>query len=143
MNKKIERAVSINASPAKVWEYLTNPNFMKKWMGEPEMNIEVITDWIVGNRILIRGFHHVHFENRGTVLQFGPQKSIQYSHLSSISHIPDVKENHSMITFILSPIESDTLLEIQVENFPTESIYKHLDFYWQGTANVLKHLIEQ
>lgn len=143
MTKKVERTVSINTSPSKLWEYLTEPNLMIKWMGEPEMNIDVTTDWIVGNPILIKGFHHVNFENKGTVLQFDPQNMIRYSHLSSISRLPDIDKNHSIITFTIEPQERKTLLKIQVENFPTESVYKHFDFYWQGTTNVLKDLIEQ
>jgi len=143
MTNKIEKTISINALPFEVWEYLTDLNLMKKWMGEPEMKIEVITDWGLGNPILIKGYHHLNFENRGTVLQFDTNKTIQYSHLSSISYLPDTIENHSIITFILTPHEKQTLLTITVENFPTESIYKHFDFYWQGTLIVLKNFIEQ
>jgi uncharacterized protein YndB with AHSA1/START domain len=143
MSKKVERTVSINAPASKVWEYLTNPHLMKQWMGEPEMNLEITTDWVVGKPILIKGFHHVNFENKGTILQYDPLKIIQYSHLSSISRLPDIQDNYSIITFTITPFNEMTLLEIHVENFPTESIYKHLDFYWQGTANALKYLIEQ
>jgi uncharacterized protein YndB with AHSA1/START domain len=142
MTRKVERTVSINTSPSKVWDYLTIPGLMRKWMGEPEMNIEVTTNWIVGSPILIKGFHHVNFENRGTVLQFAAQKVIQYSHLSSMSRLPDKEENYSIITFDLSPADAQTLLKIQIENFPTDSIYKHLDFYWQGTASILKNVLE-
>lgn len=143
MTRKVERIVSIDASPSKVWKYLISPGLMKKWMGDAEMNIEVTTDWIVGNSIIIKGFHHVNFENKGTVLQFIPLQIIKYSHLSSISCLPDTIENHSVITFLIAQKENKTLLEIHVENFPTESVYKHLDFYWQGTASILKNLIEQ
>lgn len=143
MSKKVKTTVLIDASPSEVWKYLTTPGLMQKWMGEPEMNIEVITDWTVGNSILINGFHHVEFENKGTILQFNFQKIIQYTHLSTISRLPDTKENYSIVTILIAPAEKGTGIGIQVENFPTESIYKHLDFYWQGTANILKHLIEQ
>jgi hypothetical protein len=60
-----------------------------------------------------------------------------------MSRLPDKKEKYSIITFVLSPAARRTLLEIQVENFPTPAIYKHLEFYWQGTAGILKNLIEQ
>lgn len=135
MTRKVEKRVSIDTPPSRVWEYLTKPDLMKERMGEPEMNIEVTTDWTVGNPILIKGFHHVNFENKGTVLQFDAEHIIQYSQLSSISRLPDIKENYSIITFTIVPKERKTLLEIRVENFPTESIYKHMDFYWWGTAN--------
>jgi hypothetical protein len=32
---------------------------------------------------------------------------------------------------------------VRVENFPTETIYKHLDFYWQGTLPIIKQGVEQ
>lgn len=143
MFRKVERTISINAPLSKVWEYLTVPHLMKKWMGEPEMHLEVSTDWVVGNPILIKGFHHINFENKGTVLQFDPQKVIQYSHLSSVSRLPDIKENYSILTFLLIHNSKQTLLTIKIKNFPTETIYKHLNFYWQGTAVVLKNVIEQ
>lgn len=38
-------------------------------IGEPEMGIEIITNWQVGSPIVIKGFHHKKFENKGTVLQ--------------------------------------------------------------------------
>ena len=143
MLEKVERTISINAPHAKVWEYLTDPNLMKKWMGDHEMNIEISTDWVVGNPVLIKGFHHVNFENKGIVLQFDPQKMIQYTHLSSISRLTDRNENYCIITFLLKADKEYTLLTIRIENFPTESIYKHMNFYWQGTATVLKNFIEQ
>lgn len=143
MANKVERVISIDRTPSQVWEYLTNPILMKEWMGEPEMNVEVITNWKIGNPILIKGFHNGNFENKGTVLQFDFPRIIQYSHLSSTSRLPDNKENYSIITFMLTPNDRNTLLELQIENFPTESIHRHLNFYWQGTASILKTFIEQ
>ncbi len=107
------------------------------------MDIEVLTDWVVGEPILIKGLHHTRFENKGTVLQFKPVKIIQYNHLSSVSQLPDEKENYSTLTFLLTPDKERTILKLEIENFPTESIYKHLEFYWQGTIFILKTLIEE
>ena len=143
MTQKVERTVLLDRPPSEVWKYLTEPSLMRNWMGEPEMNIEVITDWIVGNPILVKGFHHINFVNKGAILQFDPERIIQYSYLSSMSRLSDRTENYSIITFIMSPSVKGTLLEIQVENFPTNLIYRHLDFYWQGTATLLKNLIGQ
>lgn len=143
MNKKVERSVLINASASKVWACLTDPNLMKEWMGEPGMHLEISTNWIVGTPISIKGFHHAYFENKGTIMQFDPQKIIQYSHWSSLSHLPDTKENYTNITFLLSPDEEKILLKVRIENFPTASIYQHLNFYWRGTMKVLKDIAER
>ena len=143
MDKWIEKEFLINSLVSTTWEYLTSPQLMRKWMAEPQMNVEVITDWVVGNPILIKGFHHTKFENKGKVLQFEPYKIIQYSHLSSISRLPDTIENCALIALLLTPMENKTLLSLKIENFPTESIYKHMDFYWNGTMAILKKCIEQ
>jgi uncharacterized protein YndB with AHSA1/START domain len=138
----IEKTVAINAPVSVVWNYLTDPDLMKKWMGEPEMKIEIITDWKVGSPIIVKGFHHVYFENKGTVLQFEPDKLLRYSHLSSVSRLPDAVENYSVFTFILNSNQEQTLLTLKAENFPTETIFKHLDLYWKVTIEIIKHKIE-
>lgn len=143
MPQKTEITIQIEAPPSIIWKNLTNPNLMKNWMGEPEMQIEIHTDWVIGNPIIITGFHHGQFENKGTVLQFAPQKILQYSHLSSISRLPNTAENYSIITFLLTPNEEQTVLTVKVENCPTEIIFKHLDFYWRGTIALIKKHIEQ
>ena len=131
-------------SPAStVWKTLTDTDLMKQWMSEPEMNIEIQTDWSVGGSILISGFHHVQFENKGTVLQFEPDKILSYTHLNSVSRLPDIPESYTTIEFILTPVEKQTSLSVTLSNFPTETIFKHLDFYWRTTIELIKNTIEK
>lgn len=61
---------------------------MAQWTGEPELKIEIVTNWCVGGAFIIKGFHHSKFENRGEVIQFNPYRIIQYTQLSSISRLP-------------------------------------------------------
>ena len=143
MTQQINKAIIIKAPPATVWNTLTNPELMKDWMGESELELEIITDWKVGNPLIIKGFHHIHFENKGTVLQFEPNKVLQYNYLSSLSQLPDKPENYSIIRFRLAPAEDHTLLTLTISNFPTETIFKHVDFYWRATIEILKKLIEE
>src|SRR4030095_12807143 len=104
MSKIVSKTILINAPTLKVWETLTNPELMKKWISETEINI--ITDWKVGNPIIMRGsLHRINFENKGIVLQFEPEKILQYNHLSSLSRLPDKPENYSIIEFRLAPIK--------------------------------------
>jgi len=140
--KLATKAININASPSKVWEALTNPDLMKKWMSETE--IDIITDWKVRSPIVIRGnLHGIKFKNNGTVLQFEPEKILRYNHLSSLSRLPDKLENYSVVEFILAPAENQTVLTLTLSIFPTETIYKHLVFYWNVTLEILKRLIEK
>ena|ERR1051325_1362687 len=139
--KIVSKTVRINAPTSKVWEALTDPDLMKKWMSETE--IHIFTDWKVGNPFVIRGrLHGINFENWGTVLQFEPENTLQYSHLSSLSRLPDQLENYSILEFRLAPVHPETSLTLTASNFPTESIYKHFAFYWNVTLEILKRLIE-
>ena len=135
--------VMIQASPAIVWKFLTTPGLMVQWMGEPEMELNIITDWEVGGSFIVKGFHHIKFENRGTILQFEPGSVLKYDHLSSISRLPDVPENHTIICFRLTPVGKQTLLTLTLSHFPTETVLKHLTFYWKSTIEVLKARVER
>lgn len=110
----------------------------------PDIELHIITDWKVGNPMTIRGtLNRKDFENRGTVLQFEPETSLRYSHLSSISRLPDRPESYSIVEFRLQPMDNQTTLALTLSNFPTVSIYKHLTFYWNVALEVLKKVIEE
>jgi uncharacterized protein YndB with AHSA1/START domain len=143
MTQRIEKTVTINAPASAVWDALTLPHIMKQWMAEPDVHVDIVTDWNVGGPISIRGvLSRVPFENRGTVLQWEPMRLLRYSHLSSLSRLPDRPENYSIFEFRLTPLDERTSLVLTIENFPTEVILRHLDFYWRTTVEVLKKMIE-
>ena len=138
------KTVEIDAPAFKVWDALTQPELMKKWMVDAETEINILTDWTVGTSIIMRGkMHRIKFENRGRVLQFEREQLLQYSHLSSLSRLPDETSNYSIIEFRLTPVEDRTNLTLTLSNFPTEAILKHLVFYWNVTLEILKKMIEE
>ncbi|TSJ42334.1 SRPBCC family protein [Fluviicola chungangensis] len=134
----IEKSILIEASLETVWSYLTDPKRMKEWMGDEAMEIDIISDWKIGGSFVIRGFHHVPFENRGTILQFDPEKVFQYEFLSSLSNLEDLPENYTTISFCLKAKGDQTELRVEASNFPTFEIYKHWEFYWNGTLEIIK-----
>lgn len=140
--KRFYKVVYINAPAFRVWQTLTTPELMKKWM-MPDIELHIITDWNTGSPIITRGFMNgKHFENKGIVLKFEPEKTLAYSHWSSISRLPDQPQSYTLIEFELQPTDNGTQLAVTLSNFPTESIYKHLAFYWNVTLEVLKRMIE-
>jgi uncharacterized protein YndB with AHSA1/START domain len=143
MTDKFSTTVVINAHPAKVWTTLTNPAQMAHWMGAPEMEIKVATDWQVNSPILIQGFLHVRFEIKGIVLQHEKEHKLSYSHFSSISRLPDLPENYSILEFVLTPADGKTSLTLHIENFPTDVIRKHLEFYWRTTIIGIRKMVEE
>jgi uncharacterized protein YndB with AHSA1/START domain len=143
MTDKFSNTVTINSEPAGVWNTLTDPGQMKEWMGEPELEIEVHTDWKINSPILIKGFHHIKFVAKGTILQYDKEKVLSYSQLSSISRLADIPENYTILEFVLTPVDKQTRLTISLENFPTETIRKHLEFYWRTTIMTIKTEVEK
>jgi uncharacterized protein YndB with AHSA1/START domain len=141
-DKIAEKTVQIDAPALRVWEAMTNPHLMQKWMAETD--IDIFTDWKVGNPIIIQGkLHRIKFQNKGTVLQFEPGRILRYSHLSSLSRLADEPQNYSIFEFLLVPMSEQTNLTLTLHNFPTESILKHLVFYWNVTLEILKKAVEE
>lgn len=143
ITKIIVLTTTINAAPSSVWEALINPARIRQWMAEPEMEFEMITNWKVGTPIIIRGYHHTPFENKGIVLQFETNKVLTYNYLSSLSRLPDKPENYTTVEFQLSAPDNQTSLTVTLSNFPTEAIFKHVDFYWKTTIQIMKTVIER
>lgn len=142
MEKELDKQILISATTAIVWKSITDVALMAGWMGDPSMNLEINTSWEVGAPIRIRGKHHALFENKGTVLEYLPEHTMSYDYLSSLSRLPDEKINYTTLQFVLTPQGTQTLLSLKITGFPTEVIYHHINFYWNGTLVVLKKTIE-
>lgn len=140
--ERFSETVLIDASPRAVWEYLTDLDGMREWMGDPAMAIEVETRWQVGSSIVVRGLHHKQFENTGVVLRFEPPSALSYTHRSSLSHLSDTPDSYTTLTFTLTPVDHHTALTVVAAHFPTMAIYRHLAFYWAGTLSVIKRGME-
>lgn len=116
---------------------------MKAWMGEPEMMLGIDTDWVIGSPIVVRGVHYGSFKNTGLVLAFEPRTRLAYTHLSSLSRLPDEPSSYTTLEFRVTEATHATSLKLRATGFPTASIFKHLDFYWGGTLEVLKRHVER
>lgn len=135
----------INAPRSIVWDKLTNPSSISQWMGTPDMHIEVVSDWKVGDPILITGVLHGTFHNRGIITRFEPEYVFSYTHLSSASRLPDESQSYSTLCFELTEAENpeQTFVTLTVDNFPTDTIFKHLNFYWRTAMEVFKKFVEK
>lgn len=134
--------VIITAPVSRVWEHLVNPCSMSEWLGGSDFSVEVETSWEEGSTIVIRGMHHKRFENKGVVLTFKPRETLRFTHLSSLSGLADLPGNYTTLSFVLEDAGSRTTLRFSASGFPTESIYRHLRFYWLGTLDIFKQYVE-
>lgn len=143
MTGTFSTSIQMSCGPAPIWRALTNAELMSGWLGEPQMEIQVLTSWQIDSPIIIRGFHNGYFENKGTVLVFEKEQKLAYTHLSSVSGLADTQEHYSVIELILTRQIEGTLLTVNIERFPTEIIRKHLEFYWKSTLAIIKAKVEE
>lgn len=138
-----EESILIAAPVGAVWENLISTRLAPQWMGDPEMAVELETEWVVGGSVVVRGFHHLPFENTGKVLVFEPGRRLVYTHLSSLSRLPDEAASYTTLAFTVSPVIEGTSLLLVATGFPTEAVFRHLRFYWGGALACLKRQVER
>ncbi|MCB9109035.1 MAG: SRPBCC domain-containing protein [Anaerolineales bacterium] len=135
-----KNSIVIKAPMAKVWESLVNPEIAKTYF----WGAEVTTDWQVGSPIIFSGeFNGNKYEEKGTILQFKPEKLLQYTHWSNLEGIPDVPENYRQWSFELLAEGPDVTLSITEDNIPTEQQRKRSDEFWNEVLNTIKQLLEK
>ena len=140
IEKIINKTLFINASPAKVWDTLTNPELIKQWL----FGTNVISDWNEGSPIYFTGeWQGTEYKDKGTILQFEKEKVFQYNYWSGFSGLPDSIEYYSIITFTLEPTSKGTQLTLTQNNFPTETGYEHSDKNWDTVLELMKNIIEK
>jgi uncharacterized protein YndB with AHSA1/START domain len=137
----IDLEITINASAEHVWAVLTQPELIAKWMLDTP--VEIDTEWREGGKLQEQGdLHGLPFENRGKIIRFDPPAALEYTHWSTLSLIPDVPQNYSILQFELQTADHSTVLKLTINNLVTFEIFKHLEFYWKVALHLLKEVAE-
>jgi uncharacterized protein YndB with AHSA1/START domain len=144
-NSKIEKglvaevAIEINVPVLEVWDALTNPNIIKKYM----FGTNVISDWEEGSPIIWKGeWQGKKYEDKGTILKLDANRVLQYTHFSPLSGLPDTLENYHTVTIALSDQGSHTSVSLRQDNNPTEDARGHSEQNWRMMLLSLKKLLE-
>ncbi|HTB53459.1 MAG TPA: SRPBCC family protein [Ferruginibacter sp.] len=132
--------IIIDAPVSKVWEALTKPEIIKQYF----FGTDTHTDWKVGNPIRFTGeWQGKKYEDKGTILNFEPNKQIKYSYWSSMSGIEDKPENYVTVTYDLARNDEDTMVTITQDNIPDEKMKEHSEQNWGKVLTDLKTLLEK
>jgi uncharacterized protein YndB with AHSA1/START domain len=130
---------TIHASIDKVWDALTNPDVIKKYM----FGTTVISDWKEGSKIVWKGeWKGKPYEDKGEVLQFKPKTKLQYTHFSPLTGQPDVPENYHTVTIELSGNDQETTVNLFQDNNAKEEERQHSEENWSMMLSSLKKLLE-
>lgn len=135
----LEVSVFINAPVEKVWDALTNPKLIKKYL----FGTNAISDWKAGSSLIFKGeWEGKEYIDKGTILKIEPNKVLQYNYYSAFSNLEDKEENYQILTFSLTPENNGIKLTLVQENIPTEESKKHSEENWKSVLNTMKNLLE-
>ena len=142
MNRNLlaEASVTVNAPATKVWRALVDPDAIRQYM----FGTTVVTDWRKGSNIVWKGeWQGKSYEDKGVILQFKPERLLQYSHFSPLSGLPDTPENYHTVTVELSSESNHTRVSLTQDNNPTESARDHSQENWKKMLAALKQFLER
>lgn len=139
-NKFVAKSTTIiNAPASKVWEALTKPDLIKRYL----FGTEVTTDWKVGSSITYKGeWEGKAYEDKGKIIKFDPERSLVSTHWSPLSGVPDLPENYHTVTYQLSEKDGKTEVTIMQDNNATEDEKAHSEQNWSTVLDGLKKLLE-
>lgn len=139
-NKYIAKAsIEINATPAQVWDALTNPALIKQYF----FGTEAVSDWKAGSPLLFKGiWEGKEYLDKGIITEIIPEKILRYTYLSSFSGLEDKPENYANISYELTSTDGITILRITQDNNPDEQMQKHSEQNWMNVLQALKKLVE-
>ncbi|WP_433161699.1 SRPBCC domain-containing protein [Kribbella sp. CA-247076] len=129
----------IAASPARVWEVLTDPDELRQiWFGA-----EVKTDWRPGSPITWSGeYDGKAYEDRGEILEVDPGRLLKVTHFSPLSGQPDVPENYHTLTYRLDSHGTSTHLSLTQDNNASEEEAAHSRGMWEQLVAKVKETAE-
>jgi len=136
----VRKTVKINADASKVWNAITNPKMIKKYL----FGTKVSTDWKVGSEISFQGnWQGKKFRDKGVIEKFEIEKLFQYTYWSVFSGLEDKKENYSLVTFELRGDNKITKLTVSQKGFADKTSQEHSDKGWSMVMQKIKELVEK
>lgn len=134
-------AIDIKAPLEKVWDALTNPTMIKKYLHDTD----TVTDWAVGSTITWKGvWNGQSYEDKGIVLAYKPNQLLSTTHWSPVSGTEDKPENYHIVSYELSQKEDSTHLVLTQSNNPSQKVANSMaENAWMPVLQTMKALLEQ
>src|ERR1700712_1889648 len=131
--------ITVHASASKVWEALTKPELIKKYM----MGADVSSDWKVGSPLVYTGsYQGKPYKEKGVIKQLEPNKLLQATHFSESSGKEDKPENYALVTWELHEQADATVVTVSQDNVPNEQGVEASKRNWTAVLQGLKNTVE-
>jgi uncharacterized protein YndB with AHSA1/START domain len=139
-NNIAKASISVDASTEKVWKALVDPKAIKQYM----FGTNVVSDWREGGAITWKGeWQGKSYEDKGKILQLTPGRTLQYSHFSPLSGVPDKPENYHTVTIELAGNGNQTHVTLTQDKNATEEERAESEKNWGMMLSELKKFLEQ
>jgi uncharacterized protein YndB with AHSA1/START domain len=131
--------IQIDSPSAQVWDALTDPNLIKKYM----FGADVVTDWNRGSPIEWKGMYEgKSYEDKGVILDIEPERLLRVTHFSPLSGKEDVPANYHTLTYELEGIGDKTIVSLSQDNNASEEEAEHSRSNWERMLSGLKEVVE-
>ena len=135
----VTASVEISASPAQVWNALTDPELIRQYF----FGTQVETTWEPGSPITWSGeYDGKTYRDKGEIIEAVPEERLVVTHFSSMSGQDDVPENYHELTYQLENEGTATRLTLEQDNTPPESV-EEFRTNWETMLGNLKELVER
>jgi uncharacterized protein YndB with AHSA1/START domain len=133
-------SITIDAPVGRVWKALVDPAAIKEYM----FGTIVVSDWTEGSPIVWKGeWQGRSYEDKGVILRLEPERTLRYSHFSSLSGRPDVPASYHTVNIELSGEGERTRLALTQDQNPTEEARDHSENNWRTMLDALKKFLER
>lgn len=134
----------LNQAPEMVWEQLTLPENILKWMQNDDIQLHIQFGQAKGEPVIISGdLHGIAFVNTGVIAEWNPPHSLCFTHRSSLSALPHSSEFDTIISVQLHAFAGGTKLEWCCGGYTESAVGEHLRFYWQVALSRMRVLLNQ
>jgi uncharacterized protein YndB with AHSA1/START domain len=131
--------ITVHASAHKVWQALTKPELVKKYM----MGADVSSDWKVGSPLTYTGsYQGKPFKEKGVIKQIEPNQLLQATHFSESSGKEDKPENYALVTWELHEKDDATVVTVSQDNIANEQGVEASKGNWTAVLQGLKKTVE-
>jgi uncharacterized protein YndB with AHSA1/START domain len=135
----VSKSVVIGRPRETVWQVLTQPSFVKRYL----YGAELVTDWAVGSPVLFQGeFEGQSWQDKGVVLEYDPPWRLRYSYWSGLCGLDDRPENYATVSYNLEETARGTLLSIRQQGYANEESRASSDRGWDAVLTQIKGLAE-
>jgi uncharacterized protein YndB with AHSA1/START domain len=139
MSFKLKVQRTIHAPIEKVWEGLTQPEWVKQYF----FGTQLVTTWQPQTPIYFKGeWEGVAYEDKGTVLRYEPYKVLIYNYHSSMSDLADLPENYQIISYRVKTRDNATVVTVEQSNISAFEKKEDSAKGWAGMMLELKKLME-